>query len=118
VIAVITVTSAEARERLTELLENVERNPVVIIREGHPPAFLVSSTEVLGLADVQGREQAAAAFSAWSAEAKKRLSPEAASLTDEEVNRLVHELRESRSANRSGHEHAGECRVASRFSSA
>jgi hypothetical protein len=39
------------------------------------------------------RNEAAPAFEAWSVEAEKHLTPAAAELTDEEINRLVHELR-------------------------
>jgi hypothetical protein len=45
------------------------------------------------LLDARRRSEAVAAFKAWSAEAEKRSTPEAAALRDEEVNRLVHELR-------------------------
>jgi antitoxin Phd len=89
----ITVTSAEAQGRLAELLEKVDEGPVTITREGRPSAVLLSSTEIDEMVDERRRARAAAAFKAWSAEAEKRAPPEAAALTDEEVNRLVHELR-------------------------
>lgn len=94
VMVMIIVTSTEARERFAELLENVEQGPVVITREGgQPAAFLVSASEIDDLADARRRAQAAADFEAWKTEAKKHLTPAAAELTDEEINRLVHELR-------------------------
>jgi len=39
------------------------------------------------------RSKAVADFDAWSKKAKERATPAAARLTDEEVNRMVHELR-------------------------
>jgi len=93
VIAVITVTFAEAQGRLVELLEGVDENPVTITREGRPDAFLVSAAEIEDLVDARRRSDAAAAFEAWFEKAKQHLTPAAAELTDEDINRLVHELR-------------------------
>lgn len=39
------------------------------------------------------RKEAAAEFKAWREKYKDQISPEAAKLTDEEINRMVHELR-------------------------
>jgi prevent-host-death family protein len=89
----ITVTSAEARERFDELLESVEERPVTITREGLPDAVLISGTEFEDLVDARRRNEAVADWEAWKAEAKKHLTPAAAELTDEDINRLVHELR-------------------------
>jgi antitoxin Phd len=89
----ITVTSAEAQDRLAELLEGVDQERVTITREGRPDAFLVSAREIDELVDARRRSEAAAAFQAWSERAKQHLTPEAAELTDEDINRLVHELR-------------------------
>ena len=89
----ITVTPEEAQNRLVQLLDSIEQEPVVILREGRPAALLVSATELDDLVDARRRAQAAAAFEAWKIEAKKHLTPAAAALTDEEINRLVHELR-------------------------
>jgi antitoxin Phd len=91
--AMITVTAAEAQGRLAELLESVDEGPVTITREGRQPAVLLLAAELDDLMDARRRNEAAAAFRAWSAEAERRATPEAAALTDEEVNRLVHELR-------------------------
>jgi len=89
----ITVTSAEAQGRLAELLEKVDDGPVTITREGRPSAVLLSSTEIDQMVDQRRRARAVSALKAWSDGADKRATPEAAVLTDEEVNRLVHELR-------------------------
>jgi hypothetical protein len=45
------------------------------------------------LRERERRSKAVAAYDAWRAKADKHLMPAAAELTDEEVNRLVHELR-------------------------
>jgi prevent-host-death family protein len=89
----LTVTSAEAQGRLAELLESVDEGPVTITREGLPGVVLVSAAEFKDLVDARRRNEAAAAFEAWKAKAKKHLTPAAAELTDEDINRLVHELR-------------------------
>jgi prevent-host-death family protein len=90
---VITVTSTEAQSRLAELLEKVDQGRVTITREGRPDAFLVSSAELEDLVDARRRSEAVARWEAWKVEAKKHLTPAAAELTDEDINRLVHELR-------------------------
>ena len=41
----------------------------------------------------RARSKAVAELEAWSAQAKKRAAPAAARLTEEEVNRLVHQAR-------------------------
>ncbi len=89
----ITVTSEEARIRLAELLESLDDGHVTITRAGRPDAFLVSATEIDDLADARWRSEATAEFEAWKRDAEKELTPAAAELTDEELNRLVHELR-------------------------
>jgi len=90
---VITVTTEEAQGRLVELLESVEQEPVAITRKGRPAAFVVSPQDMEELLDTRRRSEAAASFEAWFARAKEELTPAAADLTDEEINRLVHELR-------------------------
>jgi antitoxin Phd len=94
----IKMTSVEAQNRFGQLLDTVQREPVAITRHGRPTAFIVSPQDMDELLDVrQRRSQAVADLEAWRAQAITRTSPAqkaaAASLTDEEVNRLVHELR-------------------------
>jgi prevent-host-death family protein len=90
---VIPVTSAEAQGRLAELLESVDEGPVTITREGRPNAAPISATEVDQPMDARRRNEAAAAFEAWFEKSKQHLIPAAVELADEEINRLVHELR-------------------------
>jgi prevent-host-death family protein len=94
----ITMTSAEAQNRFGQLLDTVQREPVAITRHGRPAAFVVSQRDMDELQSVRRRRAAAAAeFKEWSASAKSSQTPEqaaaAAALTDEDVVRMVHELR-------------------------
>jgi prevent-host-death family protein len=89
----ITVTSEEAQTRLAELLNGIDAGPVTITRAGRPDALLITATEIDDWADARWRNEAAAEFEAWKRDAEKELTPAAAELTDEEINRLVHDLR-------------------------
>ena len=88
----IKVTSAEAQNRFGQLLDTAQREPVAITRHGRPTAFIVSPREMEELLDARRkRSEAVLELEAWSARVRK--TPAAAALTDEEVNRLVHEGR-------------------------
>jgi prevent-host-death family protein len=88
----IKVTSAEAQNRFGQLLDSAQREPVAITRHGRAAAFLVSPQEMEELLDARRRRSKAVAdLEAWSAQAPK--FPSADRLTDDDVNRLVHEAR-------------------------
>ena len=88
----IKVTSADAQNRFGQLLDTAQREPVAITRHGRPTAFIVSPHEMEELLDARRkRSKAVAELEAWSARARKE--PAAAALTDEDVNRMVHEGR-------------------------
>lgn len=90
----ITMTSAEAQNRFGQLLDTAQREPVAITRHGRPAAFVVSPSDMEEiLREKQRRKKAVEAYDAWRARADKELTPAAAELTDEEINRMVHELR-------------------------
>lgn len=90
----ISVTSVEAQNRFGQLLDMAQREPVTVTRHGRPAAFIVSPQDMEELMDVRARRsKAVAAFEAWSARARAQATPAAGELTDEEINRLVHELR-------------------------
>ena len=90
----ITVTSVEAQNRFGQLLDMAQREPVTITRHGRAAAFMVSPQDMEELTNVRAkRSKAVEAFEAWSARASAQAMPAAAELTDEEINRLVHELR-------------------------
>ena len=91
----ITKTSAEAQNQFGQLLDTVQREPVAITRHGRPAAFIVSPREMEDFVAARefNRKQAAAALRDWSKKAMKSMKPAAAELSDEEIVRLVHELR-------------------------
>jgi antitoxin Phd len=91
----ITKTSAEAQNQFGQLLDTVQREPVAITRHGRPAAYVISPQEmdnVQALKEAK-RKQLAADWAAWSERARKNTKPEADELTDEDIVRLVHELR-------------------------
>jgi prevent-host-death family protein len=91
----ITKTSAEAQNQFGQLLDTVQREPVAITRHGRPAAFVISPKEMENIQALKeaSRKQLAADWAAWSDRASGNVKPEAAELTDEDIVRLVHELR-------------------------
>lgn len=94
----VTVTSVEAQNRFGHLIDMAQREIVSVTRHGRPTAFIVSPRDMEELLDSRRRRsQAVAELEAWSRKARKSQSPAQAAasteLTDEEVNRMVHELR-------------------------
>jgi antitoxin Phd len=90
----VKMTSVQAQNRFGELIDTAQREPVAITRHGRTAAFVVSPRDMEEILDARKRRRKAVAdFDAWSRKAKARAKPAAAELTDEEVNRLVHELR-------------------------
>jgi antitoxin Phd len=90
----IKMTSVEAQNRFGHLLDTAQRETVAITRHGRPTAFVVSPREMEELLQARRtRSRAVADLEGWSARAKKRATPAAARLTDEEVNLLVHDAR-------------------------
>ena len=97
----ITKTSAEAESQLGELLDTVQREPVVITRHGRPAAFLISPRDLEDLQKLQeNRKGNVTAFDAWAAKYADQISPEAARLTDEDIVRMVHEARDEAASGR------------------
>jgi antitoxin Phd len=90
----ITVTSVEAQNRFGQLLDMARREPVTVTRHGRPAAFIVSPQDMQELLDVRARRgKAVKALEAWGARAKPLATPAAEALSEEQINRLVHELR-------------------------
>lgn len=90
----ISVTSVEAQNRFGQLLDMARREPVTVTRHGRPAAFIVSPQDMQELLDVRvRRSKAVEALEAWSARAAKLAAPAARELSDDDINRLVHELR-------------------------
>ena len=92
----VTVTSAEAQNKFGQLLDTAQREPVLITRHGRHVAFLVSSQDMEEWLSVRNkRKSAVEAFEAWSEMARGQTKPAAAELTEEEIVRMVHELRDT-----------------------
>jgi prevent-host-death family protein len=91
----VTKTSAEAQNQFGQLLDLVQREPVAITRHGRPAAFVISPREMEDIREEREkwRKRVAADWEVWREKARKSMTPAAAALTDEEVNRMVHELR-------------------------
>lgn len=90
----ISVTSVEAQNRFGQLLDTAQREPVTVTRHGRPAAFIVSPQDMEALLDVRvRRSKAVQALEAWSARATPLVTPAAEALSDDDINRLVHELR-------------------------
>ena len=90
----ISVTSVEAQNRFGQLLDMARREPVTVTRHGRPAAFIVSPQDMEELLDVRvRRSKAVEALEAWTQRADRLVTPAAAELSDDDVNRLVHELR-------------------------
>ena len=72
----------------------MQREPVSITRHGRPAAFIVSPQDMDELLDSRRkRSRAVLELTEWSRKAKQQTTAAAEGLTDEEVNRLVHEAR-------------------------
>ncbi len=90
----IKMTSVEAQNQFGKLLDTAQREAVAITRHGRATAFVVSPREMEELLDARRRRgNAVAELEAWSAGATGHAGKAARRLTDEEVNRLVHETR-------------------------
>ena len=90
----ITKTSAEAQNQFGKLLDTVQREPVAITRHGRPAAFIVSPRDMEPIIRERERlKKAVEEFKAWSEMAQRHKSPDAEELTDEEINKIVHEVR-------------------------
>jgi antitoxin Phd len=94
----ITMTSVEAQNSFGKLLDTVQREAVTITRHGRPTAFVVSPRDMEELLDSRRKRSGAVAdLEAWKAAVTTRTTTQhaaaAEALTDEEVNRMVHEAR-------------------------
>jgi prevent-host-death family protein len=92
------ITSVEAQSRFEQLLDAAQREPVTITRLGEPDTFLISASDMQELLAIQRkRGQALEGVRWWCAGATASINAkqaaEVATLSDEDVVRLVHELR-------------------------
>ncbi len=89
-----TITSVDAQNRFGELLDNAQREPVTITRRGRTVAFMLSPEDMKNLLEGRKlRDNAASAYEAYRKRAATKTTKAAAALTDEKINRLVHEAR-------------------------
>lgn len=88
----LVVTSVEAQSRFGELIDRAQREPIEITRRGRPVAYVVSKHDLQELHEAPKRREAAVL---WYANYRQTTAtqPEAAALSDQDINRLVHELR-------------------------
>jgi prevent-host-death family protein len=94
----VSIPSAEAQNNFGKLLDTVQREAVAITRHGRPTAFVVSPQDMEELLDARRkRSRAVADLETWRAQAAKRTSAKrsaaAAKLTDQDVDRMVHDAR-------------------------
>ena len=90
----ISVTSVDAQNRFGQLLDMAQREPVAVTRHGRAAAFIVSPRDMDEILSVRSRRsKAVEEFEAWSRRAAVLATPAADELTDEQINRFVHELR-------------------------
>ena len=95
----ITKTSAEAQNQFGQLLDTVQREPVAITRHGRPAAFIVSPRDMEPiLREKERRKRAVEEFKLLSEKIREyqSQSSDLPELTDEEINRIVHEVRAER----------------------
>jgi antitoxin Phd len=93
-----TMTSVEAQNSFGKLLDTVQREAVTITRHGRPTAYVVSPQDMEELLDSRRkRSRAVADLEAWglktAAQRAAGQAAAAAALTDDDVNRMVHETR-------------------------
>lgn len=90
----IKMTSVEAQNHFGQLLDTAQRETVAITRHGRPTAFVVSPREMQELLTTRRRRsKAVTELESWSAQARKKASAASEKLTDQDVNRFVHEAR-------------------------
>ena len=91
----ITKTSAEAQNQFGQLLDLVQREPVIITRHGRPVAFMYSPRDIEELISMKprrdqaakDRDHAAKNRDAARKQPKESATPATAGFTEEEANR-------------------------------
>jgi antitoxin Phd len=91
----ITKSSAEAQNQFGQLLDLAQREPVAITRHGRPAAFVISTQDMDSFRDLreEKRRRLAEDWEEWRKQARAGMTAEAGALTEEEIVRMVHELR-------------------------
>lgn len=92
----LTLPLNETDARLREVAKTAQREPITILDNGKPLVIVVTPDDLERVAAEQAqarRHEAVAEYDAYMKHVRKERTPDAKALTEEEVNRLVHELR-------------------------
>lgn len=90
----ITKTSAEAQNQFGQLLDLVQREPVIVTRHGRPVAFMFSPRDMEELVSIkQRRDIAAKDRDARRKQTIESTTPATAGFTEEDAKQVVHEER-------------------------
>ncbi len=90
----ITVTSFDAQNRFSELINQSKREPIEVTDQGQIVAYVISGYTMRELEDVRKRRlEAAQWYAHYRQQVAKQHLTDAPPLADAEVNTLVHELR-------------------------
>ncbi|MFN3988541.1 MAG: type II toxin-antitoxin system Phd/YefM family antitoxin [Rhodocyclaceae bacterium] len=90
----ITFTSVEAQNRFGELIDRSQREPVQVTRRGRVVAYVVSEHDMQEVVELRKRrEDAAHWYAQYRQQVAQRAGGASSELSDDDVNRLVHELR-------------------------
>lgn len=92
----LTLPLNETDTRLREVAQTAQREPVTLLENGKPLVIIVTPGDLERVAEEQAqarRNEAVAEYDAYCDQVRPFLSPEAYELTEEDINRLVHELR-------------------------
>jgi prevent-host-death family protein len=91
----ITVTSVEAQNRFGELIDRSQREPIEVTRRGRTVAYVVSGLDMQELVSLRQRREEAARWYAHYRRTVAQQTPGGGrpTLTDDDVNELVHALR-------------------------
>jgi len=63
----ITITSVEAQTRFGQLLDNAQREPVIITRHGRPAAYMISPQDMKELQEARARGDQGKSERDWAA---------------------------------------------------
>lgn len=102
----LTMTSLEAQNNFGALLDNSQREPVLITRRGRPVSILISpagdpgkvlAQTMMALREVQpmARAEAARQLAQWMAERAAKMSRAAAELNEGELSQMVSDERQA-----------------------
>lgn len=90
----ITITAIHAKDHFNEMLHQAQNNLVELTDKGETVAYLLSPKELRKLlADQTRRDNAVLKYQHYQERVADLVHPDVNLLSDEDINRLVHELR-------------------------